>query len=177
MTEINYEEDIRIDCEALDVEWIYQPELMRRYTKYAAFTKQQLDAAKERMDVGKARIEMEIRKNPQEFGIDKATESAIQSTILLQEEYQTLSQNHINARYENDIANGAVRAMDQKKTALENLVKLLSASYFAAPQAVRNLSNESQEWLKEKERRMKNAKVRITSRKRKNRKKEEKEEE
>jgi len=164
MPELNYEEDIQIDCNALDVEWLQQPELMRRYSTYAARTRQLMDEAKERLDAGKAKIEMEIRKNPKDFGLDKITESAIQSTILLQDEYQELVQEYIDSKYENDIAFGAVRAVDQRKTALENLVRLLSTSYFAGPQTPRDLSHE---YIKEKERKAQNTKVKMVTRRRK----------
>jgi hypothetical protein len=56
------------------------------------------------------------------------------------------------------VASTVVRAIDQKKTALENLVKLLGASYFAGPKAPRDLT---QERLEEKERRMHNSRVKI----------------
>lgn len=161
MEGIQYEEDVRIDPDALDVEWMKQAELMKKYTAHAADMKKEVDEAKERLEVGKARIEMNIRKDPEKHGLAKVTEGAIQSTILLQEEYQKLVQAYTDAKYENDIAIAVVRAIDQKKTALENLVKLLSASYFAGPQAPRDLSRE---WLEESARKEKNTKVKIQRR-------------
>ncbi len=158
---IDYEKDVSIDHTALDVEWIEQPELMRKYAGHAASMKKETDEAKERFDVGKARIEMQIRANPEEYGLEKITESAISSTVLLQEEYQELSRQYTEARYEYDVAVAAVRAIDQRKTALENLVKLLTASYFAGPQSPRDLSRE---WTERQERRRKNANVRMTKR-------------
>ncbi len=160
--EINYEKDMKIDCDALDLEWLNQADLMRKYAKYSAVTRREMDEAKERLDAGKAKIEMEIRQDPKAFGLVKATESAIQSAILIQEEYETLMKDYIDARYENDIAFGAVRAVDQRKTALENLVRLLTVSYFAGPQTPRDLSREQ---IKERERKSQNAKVKITRRK------------
>lgn len=156
--ELNYELDIAIDEQALDVEWLQQPDLMRKYAKHAALTRKDMDEAKERLDIGKARLEMEIRSNPETFGLSKVTESAIQSTLLLQLEYQTLSQSFIDAKYEYEVSSAVVRAIDQKKTALEHLVKLLSASYFAGPKAPRDLSYE---WAKEVERKGHNKKIRM----------------
>ncbi|MCK9520636.1 MAG: hypothetical protein M0R74_16675 [Dehalococcoidia bacterium] len=166
MTEIalNYETDTFIDMTALDIEWLRQPDLMLRYARYMAEAKKGLDEAKERLDVGKARIEMNIRTYPESFNLSKLTEGAIQSTLLLQEEYQKLSKEYIDARYEYDVAAAAVRAIDQKKTALENLVRLLGASYFAGPQVPRDLTSE---WLQENQRRgTSNSYVRIKRRER-----------
>lgn len=159
MTAFDYEQDVGIDGEALDVEWLQQAELMRRYSVHAADMKRGVDEAKERLDVLHAQLDRDVRKNPAAFGIDKITESVVQSTIVLQERYQQLSSEHTNARYEHDIAMAAVRAIDQKKTALENLVRLLTASYFAGPQAPRDLSRE---WVDRQERREANARIRIS---------------
>ena len=157
MAELNYERDVEIDPNALDVEWLQQPELMRRYTRHCAKMERLKNTAKEALDVGKAEIEKAVRSDPDKYGLPKATEAAIQSAILLQPRYQELSEAHINARYEYEIAKGAVNAMDQKKSALENLVKLLGQSYFAGPKAPRNLVKELEE-----KRRRNDAKVRFT---------------
>jgi hypothetical protein len=158
---MDYEKDINIDEQALDIEWLNQSNLMGRYAKHAAITKKEMDEARERLDVQKALLEKDIRSNPECYGLNKVTEGAIQSTILLQTSYQELSQNYINAKYENEVAIAAVRAIDQKKTALENLVKLLGASYFAGPKAPRDLTGE---WLKKQENKAINAKVQIRRR-------------
>jgi len=162
--DINYEEDVKIDEMALDIEWLRQPELMRKYAQYAAEAKKAMDEAKERLDVGIAKLDSEIRVNPNAYGLSKVTESAIQNTILLQPEYQKLNKAYIEARYEYDIATAVVKAIDQRKTALENLVKLLGVSYFAGPQTPRDLHEETRRWLKERERFESNSKVRIRRR-------------
>ncbi len=155
---LDYERDIQIDPNALDVEWLEQPDLMRKYAKYAADVKRVMDETKERLDVTKAKLEMEIRTYPANFGLEKVTESAIQSTIILQESYQELSKEYIQAKYEYDVATAVLRALEQRKSALENLVKLLSVSYFAGPQTPRDLS---QEQLQRRKQREQNTKVKI----------------
>jgi hypothetical protein len=159
--DLNYEQDVSIDEIALDVEWLQQPHLMYKYAKYQAETKKAMDEAKERLDFIKAKLEMDIRANPENYGLSKVTESAIASTILLQPEYQEASKKYIEARYENDVAATAVRAIDQKKTALENLVKLLSVSYFAGPSAPRDLSLKWNEHIKRREQKELNKNIKI----------------
>jgi len=161
MENLNYEDDVRIDSDALDVEWLKQADLMRKYAKHAADTKKEMDESKERLETGKAKIEMGIRQDPKAYGLEKVTEGAIQSTIQLQQEYQKLNQDYINAKYENDVAVAVVRAIDQKKTALENLVKLLGVSYFAGPQAPRDLTQEK---LNEQGQKQKNKNVKVSRR-------------
>lgn len=155
---LNYEEDTKIDPKALDVEWLEQAGLMLRYTKHAAAMEKARDEAKEALDLKKAQIEMDIRSNPDAYKLAKPTEAGIQSTILLQKEYQDLAAEYNEAKYEFGVAIGAVRAIDQRKTALENLVKLLGQSYFAGPKAPRDLSQEHSDYLEGKRG---NAKVRM----------------
>lgn len=162
--DLNYEQDVSIDETALDVEWLQQSNLMYKYAKYQAETKKAMDEAKERLDFIKAKVEMDIRANPENYGLSKVTESAVASTILLQPGYLEASKKYVEARYENDIAVAAVRAIDQKKTALENLVKLLSVSYFAGPSAPRDLSLEWNEHIKRKEQKELNKNVKIRRR-------------
>lgn len=161
-SELNYEQDVAIDSDALDLEWLQQPELMRKYAKHMAETKKELDDAKERLDVGKAKIETNIRANPDSFNLAKPTESAIQSALLLQPEYQKLAREYSEAKYEYEIAGAVVRAIDQRKTALENLVRLLGLSYFAGPQSPRDLQ---QEQLAKKDRKRQNKNIKIHQRK------------
>ena len=162
--ELHYEQDVNIDETALDVEWLQQSNLMYKYARYQAETKKAMDEAKERLDFIRAKVEMDIRTNPESYGLSKVTESAIASTILLQPEYQEASKKYIEAKYENDVATAAVRAIDQKKTALENLVKLLSVSYFAGPSAPRDLSLKWTEHIKRREQKEHNKNVKIRRR-------------
>ncbi len=162
--ELHYEQDVSIDETALDVEWLQQSNLMYKYARHQAETKKAMDEAKERLDFIKAKLEMDIRANPESYGLSKVTESAIASTILLQPEYQEVSKKYIEAKYENEVAAAAVRAIDQKRTALENLVKLLSVSYFAGPSAPRDLSLEWSEYIKRRDQKELNKNVKIRRR-------------
>jgi len=155
---MNYERDISIDETALDVEWLDQPRLMLKYAQYAAKCKTELDRAKEALDVVKAELDREIRQNPGDYGVNKITESAVQSAILVQPQYQQASKDYTDSKYEYEIAVAAVRAIDQKKTALENLVKLHGMSYFAGPQVPRDLSTE---WQKKQQQAKSDQKVKI----------------
>ena len=141
---MNYEKDLKIDVDSLDVEWADQPTLMIKYTKIAAEARMELDEAKENLGIVKAEIDLEIRRDPEKFDIVKVTESAIQSAIILEENYGKANSRCLKAAYELEMAQGAVRAMDQRKQALENLVRLHGLQYFAGPKVPRDLSKEYQ---------------------------------
>lgn len=146
---MNYERDIKIDETALDVEWLEQASLMIKYARHAADCRMNLDLAKERVDYVKAELDKAIRENPKEFKMEKITESAIQNVIITQRKYMDAEEKLIHARYELDIANAAVRAMDARKDALENLVRLHGQQYFAGPRIPRDLQSEAEKRRKQ----------------------------
>jgi hypothetical protein len=149
--ELNYEQDVNIDPDSLDTEWLEQPRLMMKYAKAAANAKKRVDQAKEQVEVTKAELDRDIRTNPDGFGISKITETVVQNTITLQAGYQEVMADYIEAKYEFDFARYAVQAMQERKDALENLVKLHGMQYFAGPSVLRDLSKEWEAKQKQKE--------------------------
>ena len=155
---MDYEKDVAIDPDALDVEWLRQAGLMLQYGKYAAQAKLELDAAKEKLEVVKAELAQAIRADPGKFGLAKVTEGAVTEEILTQKSHEEASGIYLAAKYEADMALYAVRAIEQKKTALENLVRLHGQMYFAGPTVPRDLSKE---WEQGQRQRAADAKVQI----------------
>ncbi len=137
-----YEDDLTINEAALDVEWLSQPRLMLKYTRLAAEARKMVSATKEKRDVVRATKRKEILSDPEKFGLAKTTEAVVEGAIVVSTEYEEVNAAYIEAVYEAEILEGAVRAIDQKKTALENLVRLHAASYFAGPSVPRDLSYE-----------------------------------
>ena len=148
---MDYLDDIRIDESALDVEWLRQASLTFQYGTHQAKMKRIVDRKKEELDLVKADLDKKIRSNPENYKIDKITEAAIQATILQQEDYQEINSELIDARYELEIASAALRALEQKKSALENLVRLNGQNYFAGPSVPRDLTKEWERTEKTKE--------------------------
>lgn len=148
---MDFEKDVSIDESSLDTEWLDQPRLMAKYTKHAANQKRQLDLAKEQLEVVKADLDKDIRTNPDSYSIAKITETVVQNTIQTQSEYQDAMKDFIDAKYEYEMSQAAVRSIDQKKTALENLVRLHGMSYFSGPSVPRDLSKEWEQKEKQKE--------------------------
>jgi len=160
--EVNWEEDVSIDQSALDVEWLEQPRLMFKYGQYQAECKAMMDLRKEQMETQWAEVDGDIREDPGKYGITKITESAIKNAVLLDGDYQSAQEQYNEARYEYEMAKVAVVALDQKKTALENLVKLHGQMYFAGPSVPRDLSKE---WEKREKGKRVDAGVHISPRK------------
>ena len=139
---MDYTKDIAIDVEALDLEWLEQPSLMMKYSKNAADCKRTRDIAKEGVDLIKAEIDKDIRKNPGDYGVEKITETVVMNAILEEVDYQSAMTTYIDARHSADVAAAAVSAFEQRKQALEGLVKLFGLQYFAGPSVPRNITSE-----------------------------------
>lgn len=144
MSELTYERDINIDPNSLDLEWLGQASLMLKYCQHAEKVRRDVDLKKEKLDIKRAELDKGIRTDPEKYNISRISEGAIANAILLDPDYQKLSSEYIDAKYESNMASAAVRAFDQRKSALENLVRLHAQQYFAGPKAPRNLAEESQ---------------------------------
>jgi len=137
---MDYENDIQIRQDELEMEWLDQPSLMFKYAKNAAEMRRLLDLSKEKLDLVKAEIDKEIRTNPEKFGIEKITETVVANSMLATLKYKKANEEFLNAKYEVDVAQAAVVAMSQRKDALENLVRLHGQQYFAGPKVPHDIS-------------------------------------
>ena len=155
---MNYEKDITIDPDALDVEWLSQPRLMLRYAQHLAKVRQRLDEAKQALDIAKAEADKDIRTNPGDYDIEKITEAVVANAILTEKRYKRAYTEYLETKYEVDMAQGAVNAFEHRKAALENLVKLYGMQWFAGPKMPRDLSAE---WEQRKRQEQSNERVAV----------------
>lgn len=152
---MNYEEDIRIDENSLDLEWLDQPALMMKYARYEAEMERAKDEAKERLDLLEADLDRQVREDPELFGVKvKVTETVFKNTVHAQEEYMEEYKRYLDAIYNYNIAKAATRAVQQRKDALENLVKLHGQQYFAGPKVPHDLTDMRQAKEKTRNERM-----------------------
>jgi len=148
---MGYEDDAHIDESALDVEWLEQPRLMMRYAQYAADCREDMEKARDQVELIKAQLDRDIRANPDHYEISKVTETLVQSTITVQDDYQQAQEEYLRTKKEHDLARYACTAIEQRKAALENLVKLHGQSYFSGPSAPRDISQERQNQMRQKQ--------------------------
>lgn len=130
-----FKEDITISKSNLDDEWLMQPELVYDYCTQLADAKLELEEAKVELDVVKADLEVDIRNNPHDHEIPKATESSIKAIVARHPDVKEAQQRLNEAKHSVAIIDSAVEALNHKRAALENLVKLFGQSYFAMPEA------------------------------------------
>jgi hypothetical protein len=155
---MNYEKDIVIDGESLDLEWLHQPALMMRYTQNSARRRKELEEARQSLDVAKAEADKMIRTNPDKYGIEKMTETVVANAVLKEKGYQQAYTEYLEAKYESDMAQGAVNAFEHRKSALENLVRLYGQQYFSGPKLPLEINRE---WEKKEEQKEMNRKIKL----------------
>jgi len=150
------ETDKQIDPDALDVDWIDQTNLYYKYSSALNDAisernnlKLQVERVKENFERIKAQLDLEIREDPDSFSIPKITEATVSSAILLDDRYHKAFEEYMNAKNDQNIAQDVVNrlysctaTMEEKKSALEQLVRLLNQQYFSTPSEPRDLSQE-----------------------------------
>ena len=134
-----FQKDKEIDPNRLDLECVLQPERFFYWAQAAVEASSEVDKAKLKLDVTQAKLEMECRQKPEDFGIAKATENAITAGVKSSEKYQEAWNDYIEARKESKLLDAAVTAMEQKKRMLEVLITLHGQQYFAGPSVPRDL--------------------------------------
>jgi hypothetical protein len=141
---MNYEEDVRIDDTALDVEWLDQSSLAMRYGKYYAKCRKRLTQAEEKIKVIRAELIKKANEDPMKCcKKEKPNAADIEAYYRNDSRHKEAKDEWIQAQYELDIAEVAKNEISfTRKSALENMVRLYIAGYFAGPKIPRDLHNE-----------------------------------
>jgi hypothetical protein len=165
-----------IDPNALDEQWLMQPSLYRKYAGKLAQARDQVGTCEIGVDVCKtelkeieAEIRLDITANFEQYGYKKIpTLDTITATILTNEKVKkaqgklTTAKRSLNDAWTNvNLCQAIVSALDMKKVALQELVRLHSQSYFATPWIPS--TDEGRSFVEE----VKKRKARVHSRKKK----------
>jgi hypothetical protein len=111
-----------------------------KYSKELAKLIKEQDLIKEEIDLVKATLDKKIRTDPEKYGITKITETVVFNTILADEEYQKVIKKSLEKKFEVKTCQGAVNAIEQRKSMLEALIKLHGQQYFAGPSVPHDLT-------------------------------------
>jgi len=148
---MNYENDITINPDELDVEWLRQSFLVGKYGKELADAEERTRRAEEKVKVIRSEIILEVNKNGIPGGGEKTTAQTIEAYYRTHEDYIDAKKDLSDALHNQQIIQVAVSSLHQKRAALENLVKLLTADYFSGPTNPRNLNLENEKRKRKEE--------------------------
>jgi hypothetical protein len=140
---------LEIDQHALDEEWVNQPELFYRYAAEKAQADREVDEAKAELDITRAELDEKIREDPSEYGINKLSNPAVERALSRCKSYQQAVEALADAKYKAAILDAAVKALDQRKYALQSLVSLHGQNYFSTPRAT---DDDAKEFARDSER-------------------------
>lgn len=147
--QFDFQADLEIDPVALDCEWISQPQRFMKYAQAAADASKHRELIKDQLNLLRAKLDQEIRATASNDG-EKITEAVVVSRINQNVSYQALNQDLIQAEYNLELMQYAVRSMDQRKVALENLVRLFGMEYFSGPREPQDIGKRYGEWANKK---------------------------
>ncbi len=123
-----------VDILNLEKECALHPRMVFKYVKMLNDTNTNIAEAKSEMALADAEIGESIREDPASFGLpEKITVSAAEGTIILQPEHKECLTKLQILQKRWGILNAAVKALDHKKSMLEQEVKLHGQNYFATP--------------------------------------------
>lgn len=148
MDRAEFEADHKIDPLQLDLECTRQPELFFKWAERLVEAKAAVDQAKYKWDVTEAKLALDIRSKPGDYGLTKTTEPTIAAAVKTNAKYKKARERWLEARGKADMLEKAVGAMEMKKRMLESLITLHGQQYFAGPSTPRNLGEA---WLAQKE--------------------------
>ena len=126
---------LEIDQNALDREWVRQPTLYFKYALKLAEAKKSVQESAAALDLARAEVSRNIRAVPQDFGLEKVTEKAVEAAILEADAYLVAQEDLNHAKHEVDVLVAVVNALEHKKRSLEGLVSLHGQNYFSSPRA------------------------------------------
>lgn len=143
-------ENLEIDEFHLDTEMKNQAVLFFKYASLAADADKQVRMLKEAVELTEAEADTRARNELQ----GKVTESMVKSFISQDEECILANQKYIEAIHIKNMLDAAVKAFDQRKGCLDNLVRLHLANYYSEPEETVYAKAAEQEAKQKKVRRV-----------------------
>ena len=119
----------------LDNEWVSQVSLFAEWADKLAEARQTERRAKAQLELTEAEVKLSIRRNPQQYGLEKVTEGAVTELLTIDKRYQKALAAHHDAEHTVDVYKAKVDTLHQRKGGLEDLVRLRLADYFSEPKA------------------------------------------
>jgi len=137
---MNFREMLAIDQHHLDYELLRQPTLVQIVSEELVRAETKRARAKENVELVKAELYTEVRNNPARYNInERATEGAIQAAIIQHARYREAMEAYLVAKEDHGVLSTGLEALQHKKSALENGVRLLLSGFWAPPSVPRNV--------------------------------------
>jgi len=138
---MEYKEDLKINIEELEIEWLRQPGLYHQYAEKLAHAQRVMVKAHENVKIVTAELVEKAGKGGETLLGIKPTGANVESWYRQHEDHKEAKNELIDAQFEVNVLQGAVDAFVQRKKALEKLVDLWIGNYYASPKEPRSLDD------------------------------------
>jgi len=132
--------DLEIDIYQLEKEWLKQAVIFMEYMEKTIKMENEKGVFKDKIIKLRAELDLKIRNEFAQRGV-KVTEKLLESSLNSEEEVVCHNECYNTVNYNYNLLNACIKALDYKKAALENLVKLHLGGYFSEP-SLRNKKGE-----------------------------------
>jgi len=135
----NFEEDNSIDLDNLHEEWQQHSQIRKKYADEISYLEKIVKKAEEKIKVTRSQLTKKAMENPKECCNTEKTPTAplIEAYYRTHPDHEAAKNEWIEATYNLSMAWNALKAFDDRKTALENEVILWTRNYFATPREER----------------------------------------
>lgn len=135
--------DLRINVDELDKEWMMLPQIYTEYCEKAELVDIELRKAKMKLDMRRADISKHIRENSKqyaaEYGVSTLTEGFINTLIDSDEQVKEIQLEIISLERNKRMFQTVVKGLEMKRDALKNLTSLFQAEYYSIPGCTRRI--------------------------------------
>jgi hypothetical protein len=155
---IDYKRDVKIDFDNLDLEWVDQAELARKYAEHLKGLKGEVRRLEEKKKTVRSELINDINRDPEKYlgeGVrpsDAKVEAAYRTSPLYLEAVEELLDAQEEAEYGEWVYN---EISFTKKKSLEQLVQLYISQYFAGPTIPRDIREEYKKRQEQREEKQK----------------------
>jgi len=127
---------LRINELDLARECVLQPLLYEEVSFKASIARSDVNRYKESMENLRAKLDIDIRTNPEEFGLSgKVTENSISNTIVNNESFREAKEDYLDALEISGSLDSLLRTVEQRKSMLRDLVQLYIFQYYSSENA------------------------------------------
>ena len=124
--------ELEIDLYHLDEAWMELPKLTEEWNKKTVEADIAAMNAKNELDEAKAKLDQQIRENPENFGLSKLTEASLSSAISIDPTIKAKLTEYYDFLFEHRRTKSYCNSIATKEKALQGLTKLYEAGYFAS---------------------------------------------
>lgn len=121
-----------VDRSQLEMECERQASFYDEVGDQYALARAEARSAEGRLKETKARLNMEVRRNPAAFGLDKVTETAAENVVLIHPDYIKALEESNNWQWIADRLGSEIIALTERKSMISDLVSLFCTNYYSS---------------------------------------------